>query len=388
MAFQDNNAPFRIPGVTDTELDPTVYGPNYAKTDDLKLKYNVDSLSYPEDLFAEGDANRYGNNYVVFYINVAEDSRLVSRGAPTVINSEVPARERGSFVGKQFDVGTIATAGAAAIGTIGVISSLFSRSALETATKAVGGGAIVGASPIIGNAIENILPFDLQRQQKRLKKAIALHVPNNLNIQYSTQWQDVDTFIAQAAGTVGSRVGEIATALTSAEGASAWNSTKQGAGDVGSIVGNIVLGNTGAIGEAIQVGAGIAPNPKKEQMFKNVNFRQFSFEYTFSPRSKTEALAVQKIIKEFKYHMHPEFKDEGGFLYIYPSEFDISYYHNGQENPTLHKHTSCVLTDLRVNYTPNGMFNTFEGGMPTQINVSMQFLELAILTKDEIDRGF
>ena len=85
--------------------------------------------------------------------------------------------------------------------------------------------------------------------------------------------------------------------------------------------------------------------------------------------------------------MHPEMKDDRNFLYLYPSEFDITYYQGGRENLNLHRHTSCVLTDMSVNYTPNGNFSTFNDGMPTQINVAMTFKELSLLTKEKIRDG-
>jgi hypothetical protein len=132
---------------------------------------------------------------------------------------------------------------------------------------------------------------------------------------------------------------------------------------------------------------GLAANPKKEQVFKGVDFRTFSFDYQFFPRSEPEAANVLNIIKQFKYHMHPEFKDANNFLYIYPSEFDISYYQNGEENMNIHRHTSCVLQEMTVNYTPNGAFTTFPNGMPTQINVTLGFRELALLTKDKVEDG-
>jgi hypothetical protein len=46
-----------------------------------------------------------------------------------------------------------------------------------------------------------------------------------------------------------------------------------------------------------------------------------------------------------------------------------------------------VLKDMNVNYTPNGAFTTFANGMPTQINVTMNFQELALLTKDKVKDG-
>lgn len=383
---------FRIPGVTDTELDPKVYGPNSAKSDNIRSSYSVDQLSYPEDLFAEGEANRYGNNYVIFFINVAEDSRLLSKNVPLGIVDDVPPRLRGGLIGEQFNIRTLGTGLAGIIGTVATVSGIGTLAGGASVLGSLGkiglGGATVSQSDDLGSGLASLIPLDLQRQQKRLKKAIALHVPNNLNIRYSTQWQDVDTFLASAIGSAGSDVGKVFDAISKGETSGAWDNTTATGRNLGAIAGNIALSNTGQLGDAVQVATGIAPNPKKEQMFKNVNFREFTFEYTFSPRSKTEARAVQQIIQEFKLHMHPEFKDDGGFLYIYPSEFDIAYYHNGIENPTLHKHTSCVLRDMQINYTPNGAYNTFDGGMSTQINVSLSFLEIAILTKKEIEEGY
>ena len=132
---------------------------------------------------------------------------------------------------------------------------------------------------------------------------------------------------------------------------------------------------------------GLAANPKKEQLFKGVDFRSFQFDYQFFPRNEEEAANVLRIVETFKYHMHPEFKDSNQFLYIYPSEFDISYYQNGKENPNLHKHTSCVLTEMSINYTPSGQFNTFANGMPTQINMVLNFKELSTIHKDLIKEG-
>jgi hypothetical protein len=85
--------------------------------------------------------------------------------------------------------------------------------------------------------------------------------------------------------------------------------------------------------------------------------------------------------------MHPEYKDANNFLFLYPSEFDIEYFHAGKENLNIHRHTSCVLTEMNVNYTPNGNFSTFIEGRPSQINVSLTFKELTVLTKELIAQG-
>jgi hypothetical protein len=191
------------------------------------------------------------------------------------------------------------------------------------------------------------------------------------------QWSEEDTAILSMAA---SGIDEVMKALDS-EGKS---SDVKGVG--AAIIANLAL-NKAPGGAGASAALGLAANPKKEQVFKGVDFRTFQFDYQFFPRSVDEAKNVLEIIKTFKYHMHPEFKDEYNFIYLYPSEFDILYYQNGVENLNIHRHTSCVLTEMNVNYTPNGMFTTFPNGMPTQINVTMNFRELALLTKDKVQDG-
>jgi hypothetical protein len=126
-----------------------------------------------------------------------------------------------------------------------------------------------------------------------------------------------------------------------------------------------------------------APNPRKEQLFKSMEFRRFSFNYQFAPRSVAEANNVKRIINTFKFYMHPEFQNNvNKMLYLFPSEFDIVYYFGDKEHPHLNRISTCVLTDLQVNYSPNGQLATHADGFPTQINVTMQFLELETLTKE------
>jgi hypothetical protein len=156
------------------------------------------------------------------------------------------------------------------------------------------------------------------------------------------------------------------------------------------------MGTAGAIGAALALKASndavsklskLASNPTTEMIFKSVDTRTFSFNYRFAPKSEREAHNVLNIIQEFKYHMHPEFKDDTSFLYIYPSEFDIVYYTGGAENDNIHRHTSCVLVNMVINYSPNGVFSTFANGMPTQMDLTLSFKELAKLDKQKVTEG-
>lgn len=339
-------------------------------------QYNVTSHSYPSDLLSS--TNNYGGNYVIFYINVAIDSKLIGKLSENdlVAVSDIPRRDRGDLIAmniskdKLVATQTVTAVGGAVLAKIGLGTG-------AGATATVAGAAVVGAAATASQAAS------ASRSQRRLKTAIAMHVPNQLSIRYGMNWSDDDTAAFQMIATGGS---EIMNALNSNDMKQLGENAKR-AGSVGaSIISNLAL-SKGPNASAMSAATGLAANPKKEQIFKGVDFRTFSFDYQFFPRSEQEASNVLNIIKEFKYHMHPEFKDANNFLYIYPSEFDISYYQNGEENPNLHRHTSCVLQEMTVNYTPNGTFTTFPNGMPTQINVTLGFRELALLTKDKVEDG-
>ena len=350
---------------TKTNLYASRGGP--ASFDAKSGKYDIEQYSYPNDLMA--DDNRYGGNYVIFYINVATDSKLLkNKDVQTV--EDFPPRDGGDLRAQNLSKNTLVAGsalGGAAAG--GLLSG--------NIKGAVVGGGIAG----IGTGVAATMAPDATRSQKRLKTAIALHVPNQLNIRYGTQWSEEDTGFIAATGALGKDGMDAITAALKDEKANA-----KFTGTAQAVITNLALSkgpNAGAASAAL----GLTANPKKEQVFKGVDFRSFTFDYQFYPRSPEEAQNVLNIIKQFKYHMHPEFKDAGNFVYIYPSEFDIFYYNGGVENLNLHRHTSCVLTELSVNYTPNGAFTTFENGMPTQINVQMGFRELALLTKDKIEDG-
>ena len=357
-------------------------------TDFLSNKYNIEQMQYPQDLYSNNQ--EYGGNYVIFYINVAEDSRVLTVNKEKTIDpKDVPTRLRGMNSEQQFNsaqaIGGASGATAIKVGAPAALAggaANYKKGIVGVAKGAMKGAAVglaAGAGAAVTSGIITAAAGGkMARQQKRLQKAIALHIPNALSTRYSANWEAEDTSAFQMAAVGGTEV-------VKALGTLGTKSNMGGA--VGSIATNLAL-SKGPEGAALSAASGLAANPKKENLFKAIDFRTFSFEYSFFPRNPAEAQNIRNIIKMFKLHMHPEYKDSNGFLFIYPSEFDIFYYNNGKENLNLHRHTSCVLTEMNVNYTPNSMFNSFENGMPTQINVSLTFKELSILTKKEMEDGF
>lgn len=352
-----------------TPNDPSALGSSYVNREYLsfdKNKYQFSQFSYPNDLFGNP---AYGDNYVVFYINVSEDSYLLKEGKMSTVDIS-PDQRTTSQVTKLGPKGAATVIGLAGLGAAGAVvanSGVFSFA---------GATAVGGAAGLTG-IVSALADGKIGRQTKRTTTAIALHVPNELNIRYSTDWREEEMGLMMA----GAQVSEGAIKALQGGGASKLTAP------VNSSLTALALATPG-IGSFASAASGLAANPKKEQLFKGVNFREFQLSYQFFPRDYAESSNILKIIQQFKLHMHPEFRDEAAFIYIYPSEFDIYYYNGPTENPAIHRHTSCVMTDMNVNYTPNGLFNTFDDGTPTQINIQMSFKELAILTKKQIEDGF
>lgn len=320
--------------MADTTTMPTpptgVPKADYTKKKYEGNKYSVQGYEYPSDLM--GKNAEYGGNYVIFYINVAEDSKMIknkevstlSTSDQQIVDNE---RTKKAITGLNLDKLDVAAVGAAVGGGLGKIAGV--------TTGGIGGvkGAIGGAA--LGANLDTEVS-NFTRSQKRLQTAIALHTPNDLSIRYSAGWGEEETF-GMSAAIAGTK--EIASAIGSIT--QGFRGSATNLGSASSIVSAATLKNAPGA-QTIGIAGGLAPNPKKEQMFSGVDFRTFTFNYKFAPRSSVEAKNVLNIINTFKYHMHPEYKDTKGFLFLYPSEFDIIYYHGSEENMNIHRHTSCV----------------------------------------------
>ena len=156
------------------------------------------------------------------------------------------------------------------------------------------------------------------------------------------------------------------------------------------------VGETMGLGDidgAISKVTATAQNNFSEAIFEKINERSFSYAFKLIARNKDEAQDIQKIIKFFKFHMHPELDmANGGRYFRVPSEFEIHYAYNDQKNNYLHELSRCVCTSVDVEYG-SGDFQTFrqfdvEGAAPVEITLSLGFTETTILTKQQIIDGY
>jgi len=348
--------------------------------------YRTKQFMYPTDLLSvDPNKNEYGGQYMMIYVNVTQDSTFNRAdeqfSAIPNISKRVGKELSGLSVlgNKNLDAKGITAAIALAGGLAGGAGG-----AIAAGAGAGLAGAAVGAS--LAGALGIALGGNFSKPKKRLLTAIALHVPNNIAVNYGVNYGEADAALADLA-IRGVNVGAdtLKSLITSPGGAGKEifkNIETSGVG--GGILGQ-GLNTLGDTGKIIGKLAGVATNPKKEQIFEGVPFRSFSYTYDFYPRSEEESENVKRILDELKYHMHPNFKDDAGFLFQYPAEFDIFFMHRGQENKFIHKHRSAVLESMSVNYAPNGQFSSFPNGSPTSYQATMNFKEVSIITKEALE---
>tara|TARA_B100001250_G_scaffold238596_1_gene205043 strand:- start:318 stop:1496 length:1179 start_codon:yes stop_codon:yes gene_type:complete len=235
---------------------------------------------------------------------------------------------------------------------------------------------------------------------KHLGSSIILYTPASAKFDYKASYEQAETKNLAMLKDAGSNI--IGNVQAFLDGPRTAGAAKSGMGDIlgmlketGSVIGRQVL--QGALEVAFPGAAGFftkqtgrALNPRMELAFQSVPFRNFQFEFDFAPKNQKEVESVNKIMQLFKFHMQPDVSNEK--YLITPSEFQIMYYYRDKVNTYLPKISRCVLTDMSIDYAPEGVFHTFkadpQGAMPVISKLTLTFSETEIMTKQTISDGF
>jgi hypothetical protein len=137
---------------------------------------------------------------------------------------------------------------------------------LGKALGAGGAGATAAGLSTVGAGATALMAASATRAQRRLKTAIAMHVPNQLSIRYGMQWNEEDTGALQMATTASTEL------MAAVKNKDAKNLTEPAK----AIITNLAL-SKGPNAAGMSAATGLAANPKKEQIFKGVDYRSFTF---------------------------------------------------------------------------------------------------------------
>ena len=360
--------------------------------------YDFSTTRYPSEGLATADVP----HYVVFNINLPTNSKYVSNTnsvanaqSASQKNYDLASSANGKFQGSVSQVAT-AGLGGAAIGGVSAATG--------------GGGSIVGGGLSAAGVTLAASQIDLQPKLQRIKKAIAIYMPETIVSEYTHDWQAASmTEALGSAGQAAALGGSVVNLAKSVGGASeqaiksegsdfsgfknvipATFNNAQGAETLGTLA---QAAGAGSDFTALALkGQNAAINPMVEMVFRGTGNRGYQFVFDFQPRSASEAATIQDIIKTFKMYAAAEIntkanKSPGGSgrYFIPPAQFDISFYFMNQENPNIARISTCALTQITVNYNQSGQFASFTDGHPVHINMILHFTEMDIITRELIE---
>jgi hypothetical protein len=245
-----------------------------------------------------------------------------------------------------------------------------------------------GDIPVYQQSTSGSLARKMKGATKRIDKSIALYIPNNVQTSYGSDWNTSNLESVGAVFDAGTSIGD----LTGVQGwKQIWEAAKNVAPDamlntLASATQTLTGVNTK---DAKQAYTRSISNPYTEVIFNGVQNRSFSFTFKFIPKSEEEQKIIKDIIDLLKFHRAPEIKYGNVNNYLtFPSEFDIMFLNKGIENEALFKISTCAMTNMSVSYGGENSFSTYKDGSAFSTELTLDFMEMEVLSKERHKEGF
>jgi hypothetical protein len=142
--------------------------------------------------------------------------------------------------------------------------------------------------------------------------------------------------------------------------------------------------------------SGAILNPNTELLFSGHDMRNFQLNFKLVPRNSAEAKQINEICKIFKMCTLPS-RNPGevfaassqgitaGFIGV-PNLVKVSFMSGPDEHKVLPRYKMCAITQVDVNYTPDGAYATYtvDISQPVAIELSLNFQETKLVFSEEI----
>lgn len=210
--------------------------------------------------------------------------------------------------------------------------------------------------------------------------SVTLHLPENIENSTKSQFEGADSGAMGLMGNMGDAAGED----------NGWKSKLLNLGGELSLsalqkAGGLAAGGDGNLQS--QIIGGRVSGANKHMLFRGIDFRAFTYQYSILPRSSKESIEINNMIKFLRKNMLPEMT--GLNFFQVPNTFTVEYYLGGRPAEFLHKIKPCVLTDCTVKYGGNGAFATFnETDAPAVIELALTFQEIQLVTSSDAAEGY
>ncbi len=161
---------------------------------------------------------------------------------------------------------------------------------------------------------------------------------------------------------------------------------QQNSGEVFQQAGMNMLGSLTGLqpNQLLAFSRGKVYNPNVELLYDQPSFRPFNFNFDFVPKSASETLAMNNIIRNFKINSAPKDLNNGMFElpYIWQVRYHIG---GGGENQFMNKFkpAACVNVGVQANQATDMHVSHASDGSPIQTSISLEFMEVEIITRKD-----
>ena len=241
--------------------------------------------------------------------------------------------------------------------------------------------------------------YDNPKAQKKFAGSVTLYLPQNLNIQ------DAVTYNSGELGAIGggveaglknggSALNAVGAGLT--QGIDSFTSLFSNAGldrDASALALTRTAESFGPAGVAqgVKAATRVSVNPNLRTLLDRVPIRTIPFSFRLIAQDPSEAREIEKIISFFRYQLYPdEISGQIGGAdvslgYKFPDPFEISCTYKGKQVGT--KFLDADLQSVAVAYNEQGA-GFHADGYPTDVTMSLTFIESKALTRKLVEEGY
>ena len=272
-----------------------------------------------------------------------------------------------------------------------ILFDIIERTGGEGNTSAVGNTQITkradnlnqvvyGANRFFGEGTQNgIMGIPTGKGQARqVKNSIAIYMPQTLKFNMAAEYGPAE---------IGGALGALAKLKDLANSGQFFGSDMgaiaQQAGRLATGLAGFATGGLGAgIGAAMQRRTGIAPAAMTEMIFNGIDYRNFSFTFKFTPRTRQESDVVNNLLHTIKSAMLPAQYGTGSSIAAYkvPHEFVIRFMKGTAINPYIDQIGLCACVGVDIDYGSD-KFSTHPSGDPVSVDATLQFRELELMER-------
>ena len=234
---------------------------------------------------------------------------------------------------------------------------------------------------------------------------IIMYMPQDIQDQFAAKWEgkkfgNLTTGIVTAAGQ--EKAVEKLEKLGQTMGSTLKRGSVEAAASVVTGLAQSITGDSISANDLFGGISGVARNPNAELLFQSMEMRTFDLSFKMAPFDARDVESMTAIHKVFKMAMLPQYSlDEGtkvfgqkngslqgGFIQV-PKVCAVNFMRGSSRNEFLPAYKMCAITDVNINYTPDGVYATFDGSSPVATELKVSFMETKLVFSEDIqERGF